>query len=130
MIAFDYRVRQKVEAYTPILLVGLKADLCPDHRRVKINEAKRLVTAYNLTDYVEASSSNGENVEDIFGRMVDILTPEYGMVLFLNVFTNVKAQKLRNMLPRRMRPARCLAAVAATGRDSHNASLPQKVYIS
>jgi len=74
--AWVCQVRTKVPHDTPIVLVGLKADLCPDARKVKTIEAKRFVNAHNLFDYVEASSSNGENVEDIFTRMIDILTPD------------------------------------------------------
>lgn len=56
----------------PVFLVGSKTDL-EGLRTVPSEEGKKFVKAHNLVDYIECSSKNGENVEEIFKAITKIM---------------------------------------------------------
>ncbi len=56
----------------PILLVGSKTDL-EGLRTVPSEEGKKFVKENNLIGYIECSSKNGENVEELFKAITKIM---------------------------------------------------------
>jgi len=57
------------DSQVPRLLVGGKADL-KDQRQITKKQAKKLKEKYGFWDLMECSSITGENVEEIFSRLV------------------------------------------------------------
>jgi len=60
------------EQRVPILLVGSKTDL-EGLRTVPSEEGKKFVKENNLIGYIECSSKNGENVEELFKAITKIM---------------------------------------------------------
>ncbi len=56
----------------PALLVGSKTDL-EGIRTVSSKEAKSFVQDNNLIGYIECSSKNGENVEELFRKITNVM---------------------------------------------------------
>ena len=59
----------------PIVLIGSKIDLV-DHRQVSIEEAHEVMQEYNLAGHIELSSKTGENVEESFKLISELLMKE------------------------------------------------------
>ncbi len=57
----------------PIVLVGSKLDLAGDFRAVERNDGINVTRKYNLASFIELSSKTGENVEDAFKTITEIL---------------------------------------------------------
>ncbi|TXT60430.1 MAG: Small GTP-binding protein [Promethearchaeota archaeon] len=60
----------------PIILVGAKLDLDP-YREVSREEGIQAAKKYNLAAFIELSSKTGQNVEEAFTNMTDILFEKY-----------------------------------------------------
>ena len=60
------------EQKVPVLLVGSKTDLV-GLRTVPAEEGKKFVKENNLVAYIECSSKNGENVEELFRTITKIM---------------------------------------------------------
>jgi len=56
----------------PIIIVGSKLDL-NNSRTVSREIAHEIVTEHNFLDYIECSAKTGENVEEIFLKITDIM---------------------------------------------------------
>lgn len=63
---------EKHDQTVPALLVGSKTDL-EGIRTVPSKEAKSFAQANNLIGYIECSSKNGENVEELFRKITKIM---------------------------------------------------------
>ena len=59
----------------PIILVGNKIDLV-EHRDVKLEEAQEVVRKYALSTNIEVSSKTGQNVEESFKIISELLLKE------------------------------------------------------
>ncbi|MBY8981890.1 MAG: GTP-binding protein [Candidatus Lokiarchaeota archaeon] len=60
----------------PIILVGTKNDL-EEYREVPSEKGIEAKKNYNLNDYFEISSLTGNNIQEIFNRVINILLKEY-----------------------------------------------------
>lgn len=60
----------------PIMLVGAKRDL-QDYREVPREEGIQAAKKYNLAAFIELSSKTGQNVEEAFQTMNEILFEKY-----------------------------------------------------
>jgi small GTP-binding protein len=58
-----------------IFLIGSKLDLA-DHRQVSIDEAREMMKKYALTGHIELSSKTGQNVEESFKLISELLMKE------------------------------------------------------
>jgi len=56
----------------PILLVGNKIDL-EEHRKVSRKEGIEIARKYNLSGFSEVSSKTGQNIEELFESLTELL---------------------------------------------------------
>ncbi|MFW9951393.1 MAG: hypothetical protein ACFFKA_14845 [Candidatus Thorarchaeota archaeon] len=63
----------------PVIMVGGKLDLAYK-RAVSSEEAFELAKNHNLYGYVECSSKDGDNIEDIFSEMARLMMHRVGLV--------------------------------------------------
>jgi Ras-related protein Rab-6A len=59
----------------PIILVGAKKDL-EEHRQVTLEQGQEVAKKYALSHFIELSSKTGENVEESFKIISNLLTSE------------------------------------------------------
>ena len=63
----------------PLLMVGSKKDL--DYKRaVSYEDAVDLVKKHEFLDYIECSAKSGENVEQIFQKITEIIMERQGLL--------------------------------------------------
>jgi len=66
----------KSKKFPPILLVGGKIDL-ESERAVKHEEAKKVSNETELAGFIECSSKTGENVEQVFESLAQLMLKKY-----------------------------------------------------
>jgi small GTP-binding protein len=64
---------------TLLFMVGGKMDLI-EQKSVSIKDAKKMKTSHEISDYFECSAKTGENVEEIFKRISQIVMQKYGVI--------------------------------------------------
>ncbi|MGB5912463.1 MAG: Rab family GTPase [Promethearchaeia archaeon] len=67
---------RKNAGHIPILLIGCKLEF-EEFRQVSYDDAILLVEKYNLQGYTEISTRTGQNVEDAFNLLTNILNERY-----------------------------------------------------
>jgi small GTP-binding protein len=67
------------EGQMPVIMVGGKLDLAYK-RTVTSEEAFELAKKHNLYGYVECSSKEGNNIEDIFSEMAKLMMNRVGLI--------------------------------------------------
>jgi GTPase SAR1 family protein len=60
-------------------MVGGKMDLI-EQKSVSIKDAKKLKKSYEILDYFECSAKTGENVEEIFKKITQIVMQKSGII--------------------------------------------------
>ena len=68
---------RKHAGHIPIMLIGSKMDLA-EFRAVERDEGIRTAKNHNLSAFIELSSKTGQNVEEAFIKMAEILFETYG----------------------------------------------------
>jgi small GTP-binding protein len=63
---------QKQNKEIPLLMVGGKKDL-DSNRAIDTDYAREIAEKNNFDDYIECSSKTGENVENIFSKIAEIM---------------------------------------------------------
>lgn len=67
---------RKSEGDIPILLIGSKLDL-DEFRKVSKEKGEKAALKYNLAGHIELSSKTGENVDESFKMITNILLDKY-----------------------------------------------------
>ena len=68
---------RKYAGHIPIMLIGSKVDLA-EFRAVEREEGINAAKNHNLSAFIELSSKTGQNVEEAFKTMAEILFETYG----------------------------------------------------
>jgi len=64
---------------SPIIMVGGKLDL-QEKRTVSIEEAISISKSYDFYDYIECSAKTGENIENIFNKLLKKIMENAGFI--------------------------------------------------
>ena len=64
---------------SPIIMVGGKLDL-QEKRAVSIEEAISISKSYDFYDYIECSAKTGENIENIFNKLLKKIMENAGFI--------------------------------------------------
>ncbi|MGV9170960.1 MAG: Rab family GTPase [Promethearchaeia archaeon] len=72
-------IRDKLEEYLPILIVGGKADL-HENREVAIEDGIKIAKSREVDGFIECSSKTGKNVEESFKAITKIMMENTNLI--------------------------------------------------
>ena len=73
------RVIKSEKDQFPIIMVGGKLDL-EEKRAVSTEEAIKMFEKQNLRDFIECSSKTGQNINDIFVKIAELMMEKAGII--------------------------------------------------